>query len=90
VSGGAAPISQLIFWLQLRVDRMIVDRTGLAGNFAIRLEVPRSLPAEPGTLATGPSDMVTAVREQLGLSLVPRTEPTPVLMIDHVEMPTPN
>lgn len=90
LSGGAAHISQLVRMLQLRVDRPIVDRTELTGNFAIRLEVPRLLPAEPGTLPSGTPDMITAVREQLGLSLVPRTEPTTVLMIDHAEMPTPN
>ena len=88
--GAAAHISELVTWLQLRVDRPILDRTQLTGAFAIRFEVPRLLPAEPGTLPTGTSDVITAVREQLGLSLVPRTEPTTVLMIEHVEMPTPN
>lgn len=34
--------------------------------------------------------MITAVREQLGLSLVPRTEQAAVLMIERLEMPTPN
>ena len=90
LSGGADHISRLIRWLQLRVDRPVVDRTGLTGNYAIRLEVPRLAPAEPGALPSGTADIITAVREQLGLSLVPRTEPTTVLMIDHVEMPTPN
>ena len=89
-SGGADHISRLIGWLQMRVDRPVVDRTGLTGNYAIRLEVPRLAPAEPGALPSGTADIVTAVREQLGLSLVRRTEPTTVLMIDHVEMPTPN
>jgi uncharacterized protein (TIGR03435 family) len=87
LAGGSAHISELVRLLQLRVDRPIVDRTDLTGPYAIRLEVPRLLPAEPGA---GSSDMITAVREQLGLSLVPRTEQTTVLMIDYVEMPTPN
>ena len=90
LSGGAARISELVTWVQMRVDRPVVDRTELTGTYAIRLEVPRPLPTEPGALPSGTSDMITAVREQLGLSLVPRTEPTPVLMIDHAEMPTPN
>ena len=90
LSGGSAHISELVRWLQMRVDRPIVDRTGLPGLYAIRLEVPRLLPAEPGALPSGPSDMGTAVREQLGLSLAPRSDPTTVLMIDHVEVPMPN
>ena len=90
LSGGAAHISELVTWVQMRVDRPVVDRTGLTATYAIRLEVPRLLPADPGALPSGTSDMITAVREQLGLSLVPRTEPTTVLMIDHAEMPTPN
>jgi uncharacterized protein (TIGR03435 family) len=90
LTGRAGHISELITWLQMRVDRPIVDRTGLANEFAIRFEVPRLLLPEPGGLPTGPSDMITAVREQLGLSMVPRTEPTTVLVIEHVELPTPN
>lgn len=90
MSGGAAHVSQLVTWLQMRVDRFIVDRTDLTGTYAIRLEVPPLIPAEPGALPSGPSDMITAVREQLGLSLVPRTEQAAVLMIERLEMPTPN
>ena len=90
LSGGAAHIAELITWLQMTMDRPIVDRTGLTGQFAIRLELPPVLPAARGTFSTSTSDMTTAVREQLGLRLVPRTEPTTVLRIDHVEMPEPN
>ena len=90
LSGGAAHISELVTHLQRRVDRPIVDRTGLTGEYAIRFEVPQLPPAQPGTLSSGTSDVITAVREQLGLALVPRTEQTTVLMIDHVEMPSPN
>ncbi len=86
----AAQISQLVTWLQMRMDRPVVDRTGLTGVFAIRLEMPRLLPAGPADVATGSSDMITAVREQLGLGLLPRTEPTTVLTIERAELPSPN
>jgi uncharacterized protein (TIGR03435 family) len=32
----------------------------------------------------------TALEEQLGLKLEPQTAPVDVLVIDHVERPTPN
>jgi uncharacterized protein (TIGR03435 family) len=95
LSGGASKVSDLIEWLQFKVDRPIVDRTGLSGEFALRFEVPAATRGatperDGGSLPVLSSDLFTAVREQLGMSLLPRREPTNVLMIEHVEMPTAN
>jgi uncharacterized protein (TIGR03435 family) len=71
------------------VDRLVVDRTGLTGNFewelasALRLEDGRLFEAEA-------PPMENAVTEQLGLRLVPQTAPYEVLVIESVEMPTAN
>jgi uncharacterized protein (TIGR03435 family) len=75
------------------LDRRVVDRTGISGNFDIDL---RFRP-DPGALGGGPPGVVpvdpdapsifTAVEEQLGLKLVPDRAPVDVLVIDRLERP---
>jgi uncharacterized protein (TIGR03435 family) len=77
------------------LDRPILDETGLAGKFDFVLEwTPQSGgPRPPGATfqpdPTGPTFM-EALKEQLGLKLVPQTGPVDVLVIDHIEEPSPN
>jgi len=71
----------------------VVDRTGLTGAYAVELRFaePRS-GAAPDAIGA-PDDapeFLTALREQLGLKLVPQRSKVPVLVIDHVERPTEN
>jgi uncharacterized protein (TIGR03435 family) len=84
--------------LSAAVDRPVVDRTGLNGQFDLTLEYTPELrqPAsESGADATvsdssaAPS-IFTALREQLGLKLESQTGPVDVLVIDHVERPSEN
>jgi uncharacterized protein (TIGR03435 family) len=78
--------------LSNRLDRPVIDRTGIPGMFDAHLEfsmdVPVSDPAEPAG-AGGPS-IFTAVQEQLGLKLSPANGPVEVLVIDHAEKPSEN
>ena len=92
LSGGAA-IEEVIRWLQLCVGGPIVDSTGLTGPFSIKFEVPPATPRAPGFdggLPAVSSDISTAIFEQLGLKLVSRKDQVEVLVIQHVEKPTPN
>jgi uncharacterized protein (TIGR03435 family) len=90
-------------WLPIYAGRTIVDRTGLSGGFDLGINfdnrpvpgvgpgggLPTSRPsAEPA--ATDAVSIFTALEEQLGLKLEPQTRPAEVLVIDHVERPTPN
>jgi uncharacterized protein (TIGR03435 family) len=90
------PLFQLTNFLQLRLRRDVVDRTGLKGNFDFELAWTPDLPgrgdgpdsappADPG----GPS-ITTALREQLGLKLTATKGPVEVLVIDAAEKPTEN
>lgn len=73
-------------------SRVLVDKTGLQGRYSFKLHwtphiyVPpgRQMPAEP----SGPS-LFTALR-QVGLKVVSTSAPVDVLIIEHIERPTPN
>ena len=75
------------------VDRPVFDRTGLTGTFDLSLEwslEPDSAqPLGPPPESTGPT-FLRALQEQLGLKLTSTTGPVDVLVIDHVEHPSPN
>jgi uncharacterized protein (TIGR03435 family) len=73
-----------------RVDRPIVDRTGLTGPLDFTLDfAPTSVNPVAADESALPS-FFTALREQLGLELKSDTGPVDVIVIDHVEMPTEN
>ena len=74
----------LIGDLSSDLKRLVIDETGLAGSFDIDLDWARN---EADT--TRPS-IFTAVQEQLGLKLESSRSPIEVLVIDHVERPTPD
>jgi uncharacterized protein (TIGR03435 family) len=65
--------------------RPIVDRTGLTGLFSFIIEFA----PDPGSTSNLPS-FFTAAEEQLGLKLVSTTAPFDIVVIDHVELPTPD
>jgi uncharacterized protein (TIGR03435 family) len=95
---GAIPISQLIPPLSQFAERLVVDRTGLAGNFEIDLKwtpdrMPQGPPppgAPPPSIDPNGPSLFTALQEQLGLKLESERAPVEVLVIDHVERPTPD
>jgi uncharacterized protein (TIGR03435 family) len=80
----AVRINQLIGNISSDLQRLVIDKTGLVGSFDIDLDWARN---EADT--TKPS-IFTAVQEQLGLKLESSRAPTEVLVIDHVERPTPD
>ena len=69
------------------IDRPIVDRTGLQGNYAFALKF---VPVGTANADLDRPEMVTALREQLGLKLEATRAPLEVLVIDSVEKPTAN
>ena len=68
------------------VDRKVVDRTGLEGEFDVRLNWPWNTSPRTSDGLT----LFTALREQLGLKLESTRGPVDVLVIDSVQKPTEN
>jgi uncharacterized protein (TIGR03435 family) len=90
----AMTMSQLANLLTSRVERSVQDRTGLTGNFFVDLQW-RPEPGAQGPQATGlpdslPTSVFTALQEQLGLTLQSTKGLVDVLVIDHVDRPTPD
>jgi uncharacterized protein (TIGR03435 family) len=85
VERSAGPLARLLPGLQGFVDRPLRDATGLSGNF--EWQITTALP--PGDPSDYPS-LPTALEEQLGLKLEPRTAAVDVLAIDSLELPTPD
>ena len=81
-------------------DRPIVNKTGLSGAYNLRLRwkspqntVSTSQPAVGGdTSQTQEEDVsiFTAIREQLGLRLVPSHTEFDIVNVDHIEPPSEN
>jgi uncharacterized protein (TIGR03435 family) len=94
IRGSAMTLARLADMLSPRVERPVQERTGLAGNFDMDLQW-RPEPGKEGPLDAGlsdslPTSIFTALQEQLGLKLESTKGPADVLVIDHVEQPTPN
>jgi uncharacterized protein (TIGR03435 family) len=83
------PIRNLVTALGSRVQRPVVDRTGLLGNFDIDLEWSPTLEATD-VLGSDRVSIFTAVQEQLGLRLQADKAVQDVLVIDNVERPSEN
>jgi uncharacterized protein (TIGR03435 family) len=69
------------------IDRPVLNRTNLKGNFAFELKFAAPLNPNPDP---GRPQLMTATEEQLGIKLESTRAPVDVLVIDSVGKPTPN
>lgn len=88
---GSSPLTQLCPSLRRLVDGPIVDKTGLSGSYDYEFVVP-GLPVQGGRGGVGPdtADISDALQEQLGLRLQRERVQLDVIVIDHIERPSPN
>lgn len=92
VSARGAMIAMFVSALTARTDRLVVDRTGLAGGYDFDLEfAPEAGSAADVSVPAGDGvSLFTALEEQLGLKLRPARGPVDVVVIDRVQHPTEN
>ena len=79
--------ARFIVGLSNTTGRIVIDKTGLTGYYDIDLKWTPDEDLAAGVL--GPS-LLTALEEQLGLKLVSEKAPIDVIVVDHIETPSPN
>jgi uncharacterized protein (TIGR03435 family) len=82
------------------LDRPVLDETGLSGQWDFTLKwtpdetqfagLPVRPPSPPADDASPLPPLFTAIQEQLGLKLEGQKADVPVVVIDHVDHPSPN
>jgi uncharacterized protein (TIGR03435 family) len=76
---------------QQGLGRVVLDNTSLTDRYDFKLSWgPDSIAAGANATDTSEPSIFTALSEQLGLKLEPGKGPVPVLVIDHIEEPSPN
>jgi uncharacterized protein (TIGR03435 family) len=101
VEGQGVPIELMAQMMTDQLGRTVVDNTGLKGVYDFTLkwtpdENTGAMPNDTGggqpivASESGAPSFFTAITEQLGLKLEKQSSPVGVMVIDHVEQPTPN
>ena len=106
LEGRGATMEQIAGFFSQQLGSTVVDKTHLTGKYDYTLEFasemgggmmgapPLPPPPPGGGAAPPPADrgpsIFTAVEEQLGLKLEEHKEPVDVIVIDHMEQPSPN
>jgi uncharacterized protein (TIGR03435 family) len=84
------PVDALIRVLSSSVGRVVVNRTGLEGNWDLQLEYAPDLSGDgpAGQSSTEHPSIFAALQEQLGLKLESGRAPVPVVTIDDIRRPS--
>jgi uncharacterized protein (TIGR03435 family) len=97
MTGHGVSISFLAVNLERRAGHIVVDKTGLTGNydFSMQFMPEPNAPQSGGDAASSGADpgapyIFTAVETELGLKLVAGRAPIDVVVIDHAEKPSEN
>ena len=105
IESQAASLDMLAHALAPQLGRSVVDNTGLTGRYDFTLQwtpdnAPPPMLGGPGG-AGGPAhveaatdapsvSLFTAIQEQLGLKLESEKGNVDVIVIDHIDLPSPN
>jgi uncharacterized protein (TIGR03435 family) len=96
LQGTNVTMNYFAFTLSRNLDRTVIDKTGLPARYDLKLQYAREGPVKIGPDGgRGPIDqegptIFTALKEQLGLKLVPAKGPVDFLVIERAEKPADN
>ena len=82
------PLSSLADHLSGQLNRIVLDKTGLAGKYNLQLSWSPDDAGPPAPDSAAPPDIYTALEEQLGLKLQPGKAEIETFVVDHAELPT--
>lgn len=83
-------MEQLVDELSANLDRPVLNKTGLTGDYDYSLEWAPERDGRPAPEEINAPSIFTALREQLGLKLEPQKAAIEVLVIDSAEKPSEN
>ncbi len=95
IIASAQPIARLATALGEKLERPVIDETGLEGQYDFKLEwdtLDTPANSDPNT-ASNPVigvSLAAALKEQLGLRLVSKKGPVQVYVVERIERPTDN
>lgn len=88
------PLSHLAGILSGQVERTVIDKTGLTGEYDFKFKWQPENRAKGGDNGTAESDapmtIIEAVKEQLGLKMTADKAPVPTVVIDKIVQPEAN
>jgi uncharacterized protein (TIGR03435 family) len=90
LKGTNVTMNYFAFILARNLDRNVIDKTGLTAHYDLNLTFARELPGGRGPADEDKPTIFTALKEQLGLKLVPTKGPVDFLVIEHAEKPADN
>ena len=92
LTASAITMADLASLIAVWVDRPVIDRSGLTGQFDVDLEGVEVKPAGPFgpsyRPSSSPRSIFTMIEEQLGLRLEPVTAPVEVVVVEKAERPS--
>jgi uncharacterized protein (TIGR03435 family) len=83
----------LAFIMNTFQNRQLVDETGLSGAYNVTLRIALLAPSAANSGQVSSDDVGSALVEaaqHAGFKFISKKEPLPVVIIDHIELPTPN
>jgi len=87
---GGSSTRDLAGWLQFYLGKRVIDQTGIVGTFNFTLQFAGMRSSMQRDEASMWPPLETAIKDELGLKVKETTAPLRVVVIDHIDLPSPN